>query len=244
MNSTRRIAALAVLLMAVASTATAQTTRGFLAINGGMLSGSQGLQQARTLEDALFGPELGSMETSYPDGGGTSLDIAGGVRIWRQLAVGGGVSRFSRRDDLHVTARLPHPFHFDRPRTVTQTDPDVTRDETAVHLQGMWVATAGPSVEIAVFGGASFFSVAQDWATSVTFTHTYPYDSATLVGIQRQTPSDSAIGFNAGVDVGVYFTRWIGVGGTFRFTRATVELDGTEVAAGGLLASGGLRVRF
>ena len=73
---------------------------------------------------------------------------------------------------------------------------------------------------------------------------TYPYDSATLVGIQRQTPSESAIGFNAGADVGVYFTRWIGVGGTIRFTRATVELNGTEVAAGGLLASGGLRVRF
>ena len=56
--------------------------------------------------------------------------------------------------------------------------------------------------------------------------------------------SESAIGFNVGADVWIYFTRWIGVGGAIRFTRVIVDLDAVEVEAGGLLTSAGLRVRF
>lgn len=243
-NSTRLIAVLAGTILAAASPTTAQTTRGFLAVNGGMLSGSEGLRQAQDFEHALFGPEMGRRETVYPDGGGTTFDVAGGVKVWRQLAVGGGVSRFSRQDDLRVTAQLPHPFYFDRAREIMRTEPNIAREETAVHLQAMWVAPVGASVEIALFGGASFFTVTQEVATGINFTQTYPYDSATFVSVERNAPSESAIGFNAGADVGVYFTRMVGVGGTIRYTQATVELGGTEFAAGGLLASGGLRLRF
>ena len=108
----------------------------------------------------------------------------------------------------------------------------------------MWVAPVGQRVEIAVFGGASFVSVTQDMATGITFTQGYPYDTAAFTGIQRRMLSESAIGFNVGADVWIYFTRWIGVGGAIRFTRVIVDLDAVEVEAGGLLTSAGLRVRF
>ena len=245
MNRIRRFAGLTALLLATTSTATAQTGRGFVSVNGGTLNGSQQVRQpTQNFDHALFGPERGSFESTYPAGGGTVFDVAGGVRVWRQLAVGGGVSRFRRQDDLHVTAQLPHPFRFRQPRTIATTESGVTRDETAVHLQVMWAAAAGRSVEVALFGGPSFFVVAQDVATGVTFSQTYPYDSATFDGVRRGKPSEAGIGFNAGADLGYYFSRHVGAGGTIRFTRATVELGGAAVEAGGLLASAGLRVRF
>ena len=243
MNSTRYIATLA-LLLACGDTATAQTTRGFLAVNGGLLSGSKEVRQAQTFDDVLFGPEQGRFDSTYPAGGGTAFDISGGVTVWRQLAFGAGVSLFSRQDDLQVTAQLPHSFHFDQLRRITGTAQGLTREETAVHVQAMWVAPVGQRVEIAVFGGPSFVSVTQDMATGITFTQVYPYDTAGFTGIQRRMLSESAIGFHVGADVGIYFTRWIGVGGAIRFTRAIIDMDAVEVEAGGLLTSAGLRVRF
>lgn len=245
MNSIRRIVGLTALLIATTSTAAAQTGRGFISVNGGTLNGSQQVRQpSQSFDHALFGPERGSFESTYPAGSGTVFDIGGGVRAWRQLAVGASVSRFRRQDDLHVTALLPHPFHFRQPRTIATTESGVTRDETAVHLQVMWASAAGRSVEVALFGGPSFFTIAQDVATGVTFSQTYPYDSATFDGVRRGKPSETGIGFNAGADIGFYFSRYVGAGGTIRFARATVDLGGVAIRAGGLLASAGLRVRF
>ena len=136
--------------------------------------------------------------STYPAGGGTAFDISVGVKVWRQLAFGAGVSLFSRQDELQVTAQLPHPFHFDQPRRITGTAQGLTREETAGHVQAMWVAPVGQRVEIAVFGGPSFVSVTQDMATGITFTQGYPYDTAAFTGIQRRMLSESAIGFNVG----------------------------------------------
>ena len=112
MNSTRYIATLALLLLAGGDTATAQTTRGFLAVNGGWLSGSKEVRQAQTFDDVLFGPEQGRFTSTYPAGGGTAFDISVGVKVWRQLAFGAGVSLFSRagRAAGHGAAPAPVPL--------------------------------------------------------------------------------------------------------------------------------------
>ena len=144
MNRNRQIArigALGLALFVSAGPATAQPTRGFLSINGGVISGSTEVRQSQTFGHALFGPEAGRYDSRYPAGGSTAVDIGGGVKVWRDLAVGGGVSLFSRQEEIHVTAQLPHPFHFDRSRRIMGTASEMTRDETAVHVQAMWVAS-------------------------------------------------------------------------------------------------------
>ena len=244
MARTKQSVVFVLLLLALCGTATAQTTRGFLSVNGGILSGSNAARQSRTFDNALFGSERGRVEGTFPDGGGTVFDVTGGVKLWRGLAIGAGVSRYSRTEDVSVTARLPHPFFFGRPRTVSGTLRAQERNETAIHLQAMWVAPLGRRVEIAVFGGPSIFNVSQDLLTRVRFDQQYPYDSATLTDIRDKSATAFAAGFHVGTDAGVYFTRWIGLGGTVRFTRATARLDGVKVEAGGLLTSAGLRVRF
>ena len=129
MNRTTSLATLA-LLMVLCGTATAQTTRGFVAINGGLQSGSEGFSQDGLVDSPLFGPEDGTLTARHPGGNATVFDVAAGARLWRQLGVGVGVSRLSRSETVGLSGQLPHPFRFDRPRAVDGTEAGVAREET------------------------------------------------------------------------------------------------------------------
>ena len=160
MNRTTSLATLA-LLLAFYGTATAQTTRGFVAINGGLQSGSKGFSQDSLVNSPLFGPEDGTLTARHPGGNATVFDVAAGARLWRQLGVGVGVSRLSRSETVGLSGQLPHPFRFDRPRAVDGTEAGVARGETAIHVYARWGIPVSQSVEVALFGGPTFFSVSQ-----------------------------------------------------------------------------------
>ena len=172
----------------------------------------------------------------------------GGVRVWRNLAVGVGFSRFNTGSEAVVAAALPHPFFFDRERPVSGTA-IAAREETAVHIQAQWVIPVSDVVEVAVFGGPTFFTVEQDLVSGINFTDIFPFETATFVSASVQQQSESAVGFHVGADIAVYFTPNVGVGGLVRFSRATVDfssIDGGTVSAdtGGVHVGGGLRLRF
>ena len=124
MNRTTSLATLA-LLLAFYGTATAQTTSGFVAINGGLQSGSKGFSQDSLVNSPLFGPEDGTLTARHPGGNATVFDVAAGARLWRQLGVGVGVSHLSRSETVGLSGQLPHPFRFDRPRAVDGTEAGV-----------------------------------------------------------------------------------------------------------------------
>ena len=242
----RRSTLLALLVLALCGTATAQTTHGFVAVNGGLQSGSKGFSQDRLIDSPLFGPEDGTLTARHSGGNATVFDVAAGARLWRQLGVGVGVSRLSRSETVGLTGQLPHPFFFDRPRAVDGTEAGVAREETALHVHARWGIPVSPSVEVALFGGPTFFSVTQAFITGIDFDQAYPYDTATLTAAMTRTQDGSTIGFNIGADIAVYFSRWVGVGGLIRFSRSEVDLgDGpTTIAVGGLHTAAGLRLRF
>ena len=164
--------------------------------------------------------------------------------VWRQLGV--GVSRLSRSETVGLSGQLPHPFRFDRPRAVDGTEAGVAREETAIHVHARWGIPVSQSVEVALFGGPTFFSVSQAFVTGIDFDQAYPYDTATLTTAMTRTQDGSTIGFNVGADVSVYFSRWVGVGGLIRFSRSEVDLGDrpTTIAVGGLHTAAGLRLRF
>ena len=121
--------------------------------------------------------------------------------------------------------------------------------ETAVHLQALWTIPVGRSVAITLFGGPTWFNVTQDLVTGVTFDQAYPYDEATYAGPSLGEQTVSTIGAHVGADVAYYFSKWIGVGGTVRYSRGAVEFDSAdggivESDVGGAQTTGGLRIRF
>ena len=184
--------------------------------------------------------------------GGFIFDAGGGYRLWKNLAAGVAVSYFTRSDSASTTSSFPHPFFFNQPRAVAGDAAGVTRTETAVHVQAMYLVNpGGPGgrLRVVLSGGPSFFTVEQDLVTEVTITETFPYDTATFASAQTSREKGSAPAFNVGADVMWMFNRRFGVGGLVRFARTSVDLDAPggrtiSMDAGGIYAGGGIRVLF
>ena len=233
----------------------ARVSRGFVTINGGYQVASTDFADNVVFTQAtrnglvwLF-VEEGDLDAGYPVDTGVALDVSGGVRVWQNLAIGVGVSRFRRDVDASVTARIPHPFFFDQHRPVSGSAVGPRRQEIAVHVQALWIVPVNDRLDLALFGGPTFVDVTQDLVTEVEFTESFPFDAATFTGATTREQSKSCIGFNVGVDLAFYFSGNVGVGWLARFSRATIDLaseDGgtVKVDAGGVHIAGGLRLRF
>lgn len=219
--------------------------RGFIVVNGGYQMSSHDFEKTATLRANV---EDGSFTTDYEVKGGPTFDVAGGATLWRLLAVGVGVTRFSRSTPSTLSGLVPHPFFFNRPRSVTSAVAGMEREEFAVHLQARAIVPIGSRLQVMAFGGPSFFQVKQGMVTTFTWAESYPFDDASFGSATTVSAKGSKVGFNAGVDLAFFFSRQVGVGGTIQFSGATVEIDGAgaiqEVKVGGARAGGGLRLRF
>lgn len=239
-------AALLVVLLASASAATAQPGRVYVEVNGGVQVSTTDFSDNVVFTEFV---EEGDLNATYAIDTGPTIDVGGGVVLGKDVALGVGYTRFDRNHDAPVDARVPHPFFFEQPRSISGNARNLTRLEEAVHLQLRWFVPVPGPVQLAVFGGPSLFRVDQDLVSAVTFTHSFPFDTATFSGAATRRQSVSETGYHVGADAAVFFSRFVGVGGFARFSRATVELtspdDGRfDVDVGGLQAGGGLRIRF
>lgn len=193
-------------------------------------------------EDADF-------DADYAVGTGAVFDGGAGVRLASGIGFGVAVSRFERLDPVSLDARIPHPFFFDRPRSLTGSEADLTRLETAVHVEVRWFESVSDTVELAVFGGPTLFNVRQDLVTAIGYDHAYPYDQASLASATTEAASASAIGFHAGADIGFFFSETVGLGALIRYSGGSVDLPGegegmVPIDTGGFHIGGGLRLRF
>jgi hypothetical protein len=219
---------------------------GFIALNGTyQLTSTDFVDGAARRVNA----EDGRIDTTYNVKGGPGFDIAGGARVFRHLGLGIGVSRFSTSTPAAIAGSVPHPFFFNRLRSVSGSAPGLTREELVVHVQARGIFEAGSRLEVMVFGGPSFFKVNQAVVTDFTLNESYPFDDATFNSARTTDAKVSHIGFNAGGDVTFFFARQLGVGATVQFAGAKVQLPGAgaatqEVNVGGGKVGVGVRIRF
>lgn len=238
------MAALTLLTFGGAAPAVAQsawTDRGYLHLSGWFQPTSSFSDAVHPIDFA----EASVVETSYKNRSIPGVEAGGGVRVWRNLAIGVTASYFSKKSDGAVSAQVPHPFFFNRLRAVSGDSPALTRDETAAHVQLLWMVPVSRRVQVAIAGGPSWFMVGQDLVTDVTITQTYPYDTATFAGTTATHHTASRLGFNAGADLTWRLRPHVGLGIGVSFSRAAVPLSDTvTVDAGGPHVGGGLRFRF
>lgn len=250
MRARHVIAAIALIACGPARDASAQSAadgRFRVSLNGGVQVSSStfttSASQPVYLENAV-------VDTTYQIRRGIAADGGISVRLAGGFGVGVSVSSMMANRDADVSATVPHPFFFNRPRTVSGTAPGQRRDELATHLQLIYTLRPSARVDVALAAGPSFFQVHQDVVTGITFTNTYPYDAATFTSASSQRVSANQTGFNFGADVGWRPARHAGIGGLVRFSKATVSLTmpkGTRAVssdAGGIQAAGGLRLYF
>jgi hypothetical protein len=189
--------------------------------------------------------EASVVNTTYKTGATPGFDVGGGIRVWRNLAFGLDGSRFSKITGSAVSAQAPHPFFFNRARSVSGDAFGLTRDEAAVHVQALLMVPLRDRWQLALAGGPSWFSVGQDLVSDVTVTQICPYDTATFAGTTTVHRAHSQIGFNAGADVSYLLRPHVGLGIGAMFSHASVPLDNTvSVDAGGAHVGGGIRFRF
>ena len=223
------------------------TDRIYISINGAFQTGAEDFGETVSfLENA----ENGTFSTDYDVKSGPALNISAGATIWRNIGVGVGVTRFSKSTPISLSASVPHPFFFNRAATMSGEVGGLKREELAVHVQARATFTPTPKIQAVVFGGPSFFSVKQGIVNDFEITETYPYDTATFSQGVTTTVDESKVGFNVGADVGYFFTRQVGVGGSIQWAATTIDAPASggtgtfEIKAGGLQAGGGLRLRF
>ena len=250
------VPALTLAVLGIAASAAAQTRRPvarpqptgriFIAVDGTYQAATKDFSDGDSFP---VNAETATYSGTYDVKPGPAFNISGSGLVTRRFAVGVGVSRYSRTTPIAVTASIPHPFFFNRTRSLTDTV-NGTRDELAVHVQARaMLPLQSERMQVAVYAGPSFFRVKQDVLTRVGYTEAYPYDSITSGPGQSSNVSKSKTGFNAGADVAYFFTRQVGVGGTAQYAGTTIELpsaggDNVDAKVGGFQVGGGLRLRF
>jgi hypothetical protein len=129
-----------------------------------------------------------------------------------------------KTNDVSIAATIPHPFFSNTPRSIEGAATGLKRNELAAHLLAVYRISDG-RVDVALSSGPSFFSVKQGLVTDVSYSESYPYDTAAFTTASFTTVSRSAVGFNVGADVGVRLIRHVGVGALVRFSRASLALQ-------------------
>ena len=245
---------LAVMVIALASAfgrAEAQTDPkwkgdGYLHVDGGAQATSSSFTSTVTFK--LTGEDA-SITSDYKLATGPVFMGRGGVRVWRNLAIGVGVTRFTRMGTASISGQMPHPLHFNQPRSLTGSATGLQREETMGALEFSWLFRASKKLDIMIFGGPAWFNANQDMVTMVHFTETYPYDTVNFIGADTKTVQKTALGFTLGADFSYMFTKSMGLGGIIRYSGASASFSpvagsASDVTLGGAQAGLGLRIRF
>lgn len=219
----------------------------YVSVNGAFQTGGDDFGETVTFRENA---EDGRFSTDYEVKSGPAFNISVGAGLWRNIGVGVGVTRYSKNTPTALSASVPHPFFFNRPREVDGEVAGIEREELAVHVQARATFVPNRRIQAVVFAGPSFFSVKQGIVNDFVISETYPYDTASFSRGISTTVDESKIGFNVGTDVGYFFTRQVGVGGSVQWAGTTIDAPASggtgtfEIKAGGFQAGAGLRLRF
>ena len=229
-------------LCAMATPASAQMTwtdKGFFNLDGGVQVGSSDVTVTTPFE-LYFEP--GSLSSALDIKGGGFFNLAAGYKVWRNLAVGAGLTFTSSNGDAAITASVPDPLEFDHHRTVATSATDLKHSETQFHITGTWMLPVTDKMDVGFNFGPTFFSVNQEIPTALEVSEPGP----TVTSVAIDELDESTVGIHFGIDVNYMINPRFGVGGMARYVWGSVDLENStdSLKLGGFQIGGGLRVRF
>lgn len=135
---------------------------------------------------------------SYPVAKGPlTLDVGGGLRVWRSLGIGAGFTKFAVEETAAVRGIDPVP---------------VQHVDSVLHVAGMWVRPLSERMDLAISGGPSFMNIQQDLVTT--------FAGPVVARITQRT-----IGLHASGNLTYFVTRMVGIGTTIRYLRGSADLE-------------------
>lgn len=256
MTTTRFLAALCtVALLGVGSEAQAQmrqwNDRGYVTFSLGAQPQSRSFTE---ISAPLIYDENTLVTVPHTVSGGLVVDVSGGIRVWKNLAIGIGFARFGASNETPtLAAMIPNPLIFNSPRSADAIAGEMSHSESAIHLQFLWMIPVSNKIEVGASLGPSFVSVKQDLVSGFTTTEgAPPFSTVTIASVATSAQSKGGAAMTAGVDATYLIARRMGAGGFMRYSRLSggeVYLPGSgagtiSVSAGGFQAGAGLRIRF
>lgn len=220
------------------------TDMGFITINGGAQPTARSVSTGDSFP--LF-DETATWDSTVGVGSAGLFDINGGYRVWRNVAVALGYSRYSDSSSAGVTASIPDPLFFDMATIASRTESGLTHRENAVHLSAAYVLPITDRIDVTVLGGPTFFFVKKDVVSDITVTN------GALTGATTTRLEETATGGHFTVHAGyrILGPRWgmrhIGAGIFLRYTGGSI--DGGSAGAGTIDVGGfnygaGVRIGF
>ena len=199
--------------------------------------------------------ETGTFEASYNVTKDTAFDGSFAFLLFKRMGLGFNVSHFSKTIAATIDADVPHPFFFSFPRKATGVADNITRRESAIHIQSQYWHTIGDRFLMRGFIGPTIFSVRQDLVSTIqTKERGYDYSAVDIIGHNTLISSGTELGFNIGFDMSYFVFDRVALTGILRYSRGTssvedqatlrhisrfsgqgqppLELGGTHVAAG------------
>jgi hypothetical protein len=196
-----------------------------------------------------FYMETATLTTNYAVPGGQFFDGGVIIRVSGGFGVGVAASGFIRHDPASISGTIPHPLLLNHPRPITGTSSSLEHDEIVGYIDAAYVLTVS-RLDLAVSAGPAFFTVNQDLVSNVTVTENPPYSTVGFAGAVVTRAGATALGFNAGIDVGIKLSKYAGIGGILRYSKASVTFPlensaaGVHTDVGGAQVGGGLRLYF
>jgi hypothetical protein len=233
-----------------ASAQTPWSDRGYINVGWGVESGSSTMTDTRT---STIYEEPATVTTTSAWTSGSLFDVGVGLRVYRNLTVGVGYHQEQNDTDGQVTGSIPSPIFFNKPRTLSGSEP-LDRKEMATHLVIGWVIPFNSKLDVMVFGGPSFFRLTQDVISDVKPNESQATSSTIAATTTKTERAKSITGFNAGVDA--TYIVWsndsvrLGAGGFVRFTQASTDVQMLDAGSaqptdvGGVQFGFGGRIRF
>lgn len=217
-----------------------------ISVNVGALTGASTFTETETFPSN--GGENATVTVDHGVKTALGFSVGGAVRIVPRLWVGVQYAAADMKASASITAVVPHPLLFNAPRTVEGSIDEATHNEQNVHVDVMYALPVS-AVDVKVMAGPTFFSLKQDFVSAVTVSETYPFDTATFNSATKKELSNTAVGFNAGVDISRALTSHVAIGGLVRYSRGDVKFDDPAIGqqtvkAGGVEVAGGVRLRF
>jgi hypothetical protein len=192
--------------------------------------------------------EPASFVTAYEAKKGNSIDAAVGYRFSAALGIEAGAAIASRDVAATMTAAVPHPLLFDNPRQASGSA-GYKLKETDLYLNLVYTfAMKGLAFDL--FAGPCFAMAETTLVSQYQVTDSaYPYATVD-VAYGSQAVKKNAIGFNAGIAAGYYFSDSVGLVASVRFIGAKAkfatgsDVPGVDFKLGGLQAGAGVKIKF
>lgn len=228
-------------LLASTVSAAAQTwdDRLFINISGGVQAGSS----TSTLDLApVVYDEPASLTVRRKVDGRGLFDLSAGRPISGNFGVAVSFSARSSKDNGDVSASVPDPIFFDRPRDVSDSISDMKHSERWLGIHAAWFLVVGEKLDLILLAGPAIAMVDHEVPTGLTVTETGATPTVTTT---VETRGKSFAGYQIGADLRYMITDMVGVGGFARYSGAKGKILGdSELELGGFQIGAGLRLKF